>query len=386
MSTRTAVTDWRHLLRRLWRARRAAASSRDDGDTEDASSSVPSPDASLEPAGFPRQISPASPAEPLRFFVIADWGRPTQQIHQLAAAMAARARCLSPQFVLALGDNFYPSGVKSVSDPNWKRCWEDVFLVHKALRVPWRVCLGNHDYDGNPKAQVDFTTSANNPGGLWQCPAENYSFTCPLAGWESAEFFALDTNGCQASLHRRYHGIGEQTRRNVASLQERLAASTATWKLVFGHHPVYSRGARYHSEGRVLGKDYGLASTLVSGGAQAYFCGHEHVFQHFTVDGVEHLGCGAAGVDDHPGFYKGPGGTELPGWTDLDNNGYVEVALTPGSMEASFVNVAGEVIHSVQRSLRASHRPGRMQRRCDKSDTAARSMGSNATTMRKPRR
>jgi hypothetical protein len=44
--------------------------------------------------------------------------------------------------------------------------------------VPWKVVLGNHDYEGVPEAQVEFMTSAENAatGNLWHCPSVNYSF------------------------------------------------------------------------------------------------------------------------------------------------------------------------------------------------------------------
>jgi hypothetical protein len=37
-------------------------------------------------------------------------------------------------------------GVDSVDDPVFQRVWRDTFLIHPTLRVPWKVILGNHDY------------------------------------------------------------------------------------------------------------------------------------------------------------------------------------------------------------------------------------------------
>lgn len=64
-----------------------------------------------------------------------------------------------PAFVLSLGDNFYPYGVDSVQSPMFKTHWEDVFLIHPELRVPWKVVLGNHDYGGNPQVGRSGTRS-----------------------------------------------------------------------------------------------------------------------------------------------------------------------------------------------------------------------------------
>jgi len=72
-----------------------------------------------------------------------------------------------PDMVLGLGDNFYKVGVNHVSDPQFKRCWSDVFLKYESLRVPWRMILGNHDYMGIPHAQIDFHYDRKyNPDGF----------------------------------------------------------------------------------------------------------------------------------------------------------------------------------------------------------------------------
>ena len=53
----------------------------------------------------------------------------------MAAAMDTYARQTQrPAFVLALGDNFYPKGVKNVTDRQFKDVWEDVFLKYPSLR------------------------------------------------------------------------------------------------------------------------------------------------------------------------------------------------------------------------------------------------------------
>lgn len=62
-------------------------------------------------------------------------------------------------FIVALGDNFYPAGITGVLDPLWKTCWEDMFLTHGTLRVPWHAVLGNHDYMGSPEAEVSLRGS-----------------------------------------------------------------------------------------------------------------------------------------------------------------------------------------------------------------------------------
>jgi hypothetical protein len=51
-------------------------------------------------------------------------------------------------FVLLLGDNFYPSGVKSVTDSQWKTAF---VTPYEALGLTFYPTLGNHDYEGQIK-------------------------------------------------------------------------------------------------------------------------------------------------------------------------------------------------------------------------------------------
>jgi tartrate-resistant acid phosphatase type 5 len=198
----------------------------------------------------------------LLFFAIGDFGRNCTRTLSVASAMntyAVKHWNRKPDFVLALGDNFYPHGVTSADDPKFQESWERVFLGHENLRVPWKVVLGNHDYMENFQAQIDFTHHANNPKGLWQMPGQNYKFTHNVPGESSAdpaafsaEFFALDTNGCQGHVRRSHPGSETDLIGYIADLSSALAASRADWKIVFAHHPLYTVGLNHGGIGRCL--------------------------------------------------------------------------------------------------------------------------------------
>jgi len=96
----------------------------------------------------------------------------------------------------------YEDGCMSVNDPQFNTKWFQVFIrPFLSLQVPWKVCLGNHDYYGNPQSQIDYTKHPANYRGLWQCPSNNYNFKVNDLGQEDAgcanplvEFFCIDTN------------------------------------------------------------------------------------------------------------------------------------------------------------------------------------------------
>ena len=50
-------------------------------------------------------------AESLRFVAIGDWGDDDGNQYEVAAGLAAWSDIYKPEFVLSLGDNFYPEGV-----------------------------------------------------------------------------------------------------------------------------------------------------------------------------------------------------------------------------------------------------------------------------------
>ena len=66
----------------------------------------------------------------LNFVVIGDWGgQPTSPYtteaeQEVAEQMGKTAAEIGSQFTMALGDNFYDTGVKNVSDPRFQYTFE----------------------------------------------------------------------------------------------------------------------------------------------------------------------------------------------------------------------------------------------------------------------
>lgn len=64
--------------------------------------------------------------------------------YQLAVsrALGSWASTNTPDFVIALGDNFYTDGVASTSDAMWSTHWKQVYLGYSNLNVPWYPVFG----------------------------------------------------------------------------------------------------------------------------------------------------------------------------------------------------------------------------------------------------
>ena len=118
------------------------------------------------------------------------------------------------------------------------------FLVHTApsLGVPWYAILGNHDYKGLPQAQLDYAKTHPN----WKMPARYFSVVEPIADNQKAEFFFIDTSPFVDEYRKkpdmRDEIISQDASAQVRWLDHALSDSTAAWKIVIGHHPIFSGG------------------------------------------------------------------------------------------------------------------------------------------------
>jgi metallophosphoesterase superfamily enzyme len=77
---------------------------------------------------------------------IGDWGQLFPQQEEVAWAMAEWAEDNDPEFIVALGDNFYPNGVHGVNDPQWDLKWYNIYYNDSIKDLPWYITVGNHDY------------------------------------------------------------------------------------------------------------------------------------------------------------------------------------------------------------------------------------------------
>ncbi|MEW5855113.1 MAG: metallophosphoesterase [Myxococcota bacterium] len=235
---------------------------------------------------LPTDVPPEDPGKAyLRFLVVGDWGTGGEGQRKVADAMVERATRVPVDLVLMTGDNFYPDGVTSVDDPQWRGSFEQMYLRGALASVPFYAVLGNHDYRGNPEAQLEY--SRTHPAFVM--PARYYAFTRDLADGTRVDFFALDTT----PLVDGSPGSQEQ----LEWFRGALSTSRAPWKIVMAHHPLYSVGV--HGNSPVMQRL--VEDLLVEHRVQAYFSGHDHHLElHKPVRGVHHVVSGAGGGLDRP--------------------------------------------------------------------------------------
>ena len=78
------------------------------------------------------------------WLVLGDWGgraapKFTTEIQlRVAKSMKRTARMRQPEYLVAIGDNFYNWGVENLTDPMWQHTFEDVYDTEE-LHCPWYV-------------------------------------------------------------------------------------------------------------------------------------------------------------------------------------------------------------------------------------------------------
>jgi len=206
----------------------------------------------LEDDIVPVEIIPFR-ADHLQVIVLGDTGTGNEDQLKVADGMAKVCDQAGCDFVLLLGDNFYPNGVKSILDKQFYTKFEQVY---NKIKKPFFAVLGNHDIKQNAFAQTIYSLRSD----YWRMPNYEYSFETT-----QARFYGLNTN-CPFSFER----LRNKLNRDDVVLKEN--ADKLPWTIAFGHHSVYSNGT--HGDTDVITRNYW--NWILDGRIDLYLAGHNH--------------------------------------------------------------------------------------------------------------
>lgn len=286
---------------------------------------------------LPRSLFAAdAPRGGLNFLILGDWGRngePDQAA--VAAQMGIAAQAMNAKFVIAVGDNFYEDGVSSATDPQWQSSFENVYTA-PSLQVPWWVALGNHDYHGNCDAQIEYGKTSKR----WNMPARYFTRTEKIDADNAVDFFYLDTTPMSKldddEIQFQGNVISQDVPKQVAWFESALKASTAPWKIVIGHHPIYTGGE--HGDTPYLVEH--ILPLLKKYKVQAYFNGHDHDLQHLQA-GAVNLFCSGGGSKPRAKIKELPQTKFAKGCS-----GFAAVSLQPDKMDVQMVDDKGNKLYA----------------------------------------
>jgi hypothetical protein len=218
----------------------------------------------VQPKGEAVSAAPVSVSLPLkegsvRFMVVGDTGTGSEKQYELGAVMLRYWQAFPFEFALMMGDNLY--GSENAVD--YKKKFEDVYRPLLDRKVKFYATLGNHD-ESNERFYENFNMNGE----------EYYNFKKG-----DVSFYSLNSN--------------YMDKKQLKWLEEKLAADTSDWKILFCHHPPYSSGGKH-------GSDKGLREVIeplmLKYGVNALFAGHEHFYERIKPQkGVYYFISGAGG-------------------------------------------------------------------------------------------
>lgn len=270
-----------------------------------------------------RADAPARVGGDTRFAMIGDYGAVWSDVPSDTAELV---HSWQPDFIITVGDNNYPIGAASTIDLNIGRPYHEFIYPYVGEFGPgaekknrfWPA-LGNHDWDSLSCVgsrcfgpYFDYFTLPNNE--------RYYDFVeGPI------HFFVTNTDTREpdgmttGSIQGRW-------------LKERLAASTAIWKVVYMHHSPYSSGRH----GSLPFRQWPYREW----GADVVLSGHDHMYERIMVDEMLYLVNGAGGTNLYD-FHEPIEGSQV---RYNDSHGALLVDANEEQMTFQFITQAGEVI------------------------------------------
>ena len=273
----------------------------------------------------------------LNFVLVGDWGRNGHDEQRaVAVQMGKTAETIGSAYTVSMGDNFYENGVTGVDDPQWRSSFEEIYTA-PSLQSPWRVILGNHDYRGNVQAQIDYSATSTR----WRMPARYYTESVTLPDGARAAFYYLDSSPFIKEYYgTRVHVAGQNSQAQLDWLDAQLAASTAEWNIVIGHHPVYT--ALSDADGYIHDQPDMIARVnpvLRKHDVPLYICGHDHTLQSVQMDGMTYVVNGAGSKTYTPG-------KPIRGGFVSGAHGFMTVSLTGETLDYALVDMYGTALFS----------------------------------------
>ncbi|OFV83900.1 MAG: hypothetical protein A3D93_02255 [Acidobacteria bacterium RIFCSPHIGHO2_12_FULL_67_30] len=237
----------------------------------------------------------------IRFAVIGDSGTGDAHQYRIAEQMVAWHDRLPYELVLMLGDNVYGAFWGGGNRKDFEEKFDRPYAELLRRGVVFRAALGNHDTradGGRHLIEARDRFHIEGPEGYYSFTAGTQPDGAPLI-----EFFVINTVRLEKD---------KKDPEQLAWLDKALAESQARWRIVYGHHPLYSTGKRHGGDEKLREKieplllrqekpttkpDDGASSPLPAmRRVQVVLAGHDHIYQRFHPQkGIFYFVCGSSG-------------------------------------------------------------------------------------------
>jgi tartrate-resistant acid phosphatase type 5 len=252
--------------------------------------------------------------------------------------------------IVLVGDNFYPCGVTSLADPQWSKITDHF----GPAGVPIFAILGNHDYGdpqptagpptivcGHPSPQAEVDASGRI--AHWVFPARHY-----VLRNEFAELAMIDSQPIASAWMTGFLG-SDAASDEVHWLTAQLETARVPWRVVVGHHTMYSSGEHGRRNGKNQRNMRALLPLLEREHVDLYICGHDH-----DMELIGHLKAGreplflisgaGSGLDEMKP--RGDGSEPPTIWPPTPHKpflGFALLEITRSKLAVTFYDDAGHV-------------------------------------------
>lgn len=257
------------------------------------------------------------------FLCLGDFGSGNKTQYKVAETMAYLCAEYPVQFVIGLGDNIYPEGVRSVKSKMFQEQFEKPYSC-LPKHIEFFHCLGNHDYKGNVNSQIRYTYHSKR----WNLPDLYYKMRKKVNNI-IVDFFAINTNMEDLTYTQR--------QKQEIWIVEELKKSKARWKIVFGHHPWKSSGTHGNTKNKYLNELF--KKMIQTKEVHLILAGHDHDQQHIRIPNMPDL-CisGAGSVTRHqPAFIRKYNHPHLLYYSEIP--GCCMVGVNQNYLDVSFFNM-----------------------------------------------
>ncbi|GBG27820.1 Purple acid phosphatase 17 [Hondaea fermentalgiana] len=304
----------------------------------------------LEHSSSTQRFARRLDGDTINFLVIGDWGRDGMCCQRdVAVEMGIAAAATRPLGILNTGDNFYPLGIPSATHEQVQTSWENVYNVDGLENLIWYSVLGNHDHYGTAEAELDM----HNTLEKWHMP-DRYYAELFQAGRVSIEAVFLDTTPTlsaynnEANVKRFWQENGTSADAYLASqiafVDETFTKSTATWKIVVAHHPVYTSSEHYFEDHATLREK--LRPVLDKHKVAVYFNGHDHGLEEHAPESASSVFVlSGAGSQVRPDTVVRDTGFKFHAATE---GGFVSFSANTSALLIQYIDFRGVLLHETQ--------------------------------------
>jgi len=297
------------------------------------------------------------------FMVLGDFGYingsdPHSEQTALGLLMEKTARKLDYDFIVSVGDNFYPFGLDNDTDPRADIVFEDTFKM-SSLNLDWYAVLGNHDLMGDMPAA--FTLNKRFP--LWKQTEPYFSKIVNIGNSEFKTAFiylhSCDLVCIKSTSPECYNGTKknvkfDQIQTQIDWLSDSLASfsedNLIIWKVVVIHNAIFSAGERHGDNEELIQTILPILSKYK---VDVVLSGHDHSVQYLR----SHIDQNPTDVFGQNGFEKENGLDFDPDCLDMPDYNYCSTSeffhfelsrcgvVTPISQMSQALKSGGKLAH-----------------------------------------